>query len=86
MPDMDGIQVLREIKMRFPQIQVLMLTGHADMEIAISGMAMGAFDYLMKPCSIEVLVEKVREAVEKKRRHEEKIVDARVREIAGRRA
>ena len=49
MPGMDGIQVLREIKLRFPQVQVLMLTGHADMEVAISGMAMGAFDYLMKP-------------------------------------
>ena len=49
MPDMDGIQVLRELKMRFPQVQVLMLTGHGNMEVAISGMAMGAFDYLMKP-------------------------------------
>jgi DNA-binding NtrC family response regulator len=63
-----------------------MLTGHATVESAIDGMRLGAADYLMKPCSIEVLVEKVREAVEKKRRHEEKIVDARVREIAGRRA
>ncbi len=62
MPDMDGIQVLREIKMRFPRTQVLMLTGHADMEVAISGMAMGAFDYLMKPVELDVLVGKIREA------------------------
>lgn len=68
MPDMDGIQVLREIKMRFPQIQVLMLTGHADMEIAISGMAMGAFDYLMKPVEFDVLVGKIREACSRSRR------------------
>ena len=51
----------------------------------LDGLRLGAWDYLMKPCSIEVLVEKVKEAVEKKRRHEEKIVDARVREIASRR-
>lgn len=67
MPDMDGIQVLREIKMRFPQVQVLMLTGHADMEVAISGMAMGAFDYLMKPVELEVLVGKIREACSRSR-------------------
>ena len=67
MPDMDGIQVLREIKMRFPQVQVLMLTGHADMEVAISGMAMGAFDYLMKPVELDVLVGKIREACSRSR-------------------
>lgn len=67
MPDMDGIQVLREIKMRFPRTQVLMLTGHADMEVAISGMAMGAFDYLMKPVELDVLVGKIREACSRRK-------------------
>ncbi len=67
MPDMDGIQVLREIKMRFPRTQVLMLTGHADMEVAISGMAMGAFDYLMKPVELEILVGKIREACSRRK-------------------
>jgi DNA-binding response OmpR family regulator len=68
MPDMDGIQVLRELKMRFPQVQVLMLTGHGNMEVAISGMAMGAFDYLMKPVELEVLVGKIREACSRRKR------------------
>jgi DNA-binding response OmpR family regulator len=68
MPDMDGIQVLREIKLRFPQVQVLMLTGHADMEVAISGMAMGAFDYLMKPVELDVLIGKIREASSRSRK------------------
>jgi DNA-binding response OmpR family regulator len=67
MPEMDGIQVLREIKMRYPGVQVLMLTGHADMEVAISGMAMGAFDYLMKPVELEVLAGKIREACSRSR-------------------
>lgn len=85
MPGKNGMEMLRLIKQAYPLVEVLMLTGHATVDSAIDGMRLGAADYLMKPCAIEVLVEKVREAVEKKRRHEEKIVDARVREIAGRR-
>lgn len=62
MPGMGGLQVLREIKMRFPTVQVLMLTGHADMEAAISGMAMGTFDYLMKPVGLDELIRKIMDA------------------------
>jgi DNA-binding response OmpR family regulator len=68
MPGMDGIQVLREIRMRFPAVVVIMLTGHADMEAAISGMAMGAFDYLMKPADLDDLVRKLREAGRRSRK------------------
>ena len=68
MPGMDGIQVLRELKMRFPQVQVLMLTGHGNMEVAISGMAMGAFDYLMKPVELDVLVGKIRESCARRKK------------------
>ncbi|PKN41623.1 MAG: two-component system response regulator [Deltaproteobacteria bacterium HGW-Deltaproteobacteria-18] len=85
LPGRSGIEMLQLIKQQFPLVEVIMLTGHATVESAIDGMRLGASDYLMKPCSIDVLVEKVKEAVEKKRRHEEKIVDARVREIASRR-
>ncbi|MDY0275739.1 MAG: response regulator [Desulfomicrobium sp.] len=85
MPDRSGMEMLRVIKQQYPLVEVIMLTGHGTMESAIDGMRLGAADYLMKPCSIEVLVEKVREAVDKKRRHEEKIVDAQVREIVSRR-
>ena len=66
MPGMDGVQVLREIKMRFPKVEVIMLTGHADMESAISGMAMGAFDYLMKPAELDDLVRKIQDAYSRK--------------------
>jgi DNA-binding NtrC family response regulator len=62
-----------------------MLTGHATVETAIEGMKLGAFDYLMKPCDIDVLVSKVEEAAQRKRAHEEKIIEARVKEITERR-
>jgi len=80
MPGMDGIETLGEIQKAFPLTEVIMLTGHATVESAIEGMKLGAFDYLMKPCDIENLMAKVQEAVKKKRDHEEKIRDARVRE------
>ena len=56
MPGMDGIQTLREIKARHPLVEVIMLTGHANVEVAIEGMKLGAFDYLMKPVKIDDLV------------------------------
>ena len=85
MPGMDGIDTLREIKRRFPLVEVIMLTGHATVESGIEGMKLGAFDYLMKPCDITDLVEKVQAAARKKRDHEEKIIQARIKAITSRR-
>ena len=62
-----------------------MLTGHATVETAIDGMKLGAFDYLMKPCDIDVLVGKAKGAASRKREHEEKIIEARMKEITDRR-
>ncbi|MBW1727284.1 MAG: response regulator [Deltaproteobacteria bacterium] len=80
MPGMNGIETLEKIRKSFPIIEIIMLTGHATVESAIEGMKLGAFDYLMKPCEIDQLMAKVQEATKKKRDHEEKIKDARVRE------
>jgi DNA-binding NtrC family response regulator len=85
MPGMDGIETLAEIKRKFPLIEVIMLTGHGTIASAIDGMKQGAFDYLVKPCDMTVLVDKVNEAAEKKRKHEEKIIEARLQEITLRR-
>jgi DNA-binding NtrC family response regulator len=73
MPDMDGIEVLREIKNRHPLVEVIMLTGHARLEVAIEGLEAGAFDYLMKPINMDELLYKLQDAYKKKSIQGEKI-------------
>jgi len=85
MPEMDGLETLARIKEDHPLIEVIMLTGHATVESAIEGMKRGAFDYLMKPCEIDVLLAKLNEAAEKKREHEDRILEARASLISLRR-
>lgn len=66
MPDMDGIETLKLIKRQNPKVEVIMLTGHASVEVAIQGMELGAFDYLMKPMDIDELLYKLQDAYKKK--------------------
>jgi len=63
MEDMDGIEVLQIFKKMDPEMPVIMLTGHGSEKAAQEGMASGAFDYLLKPCDLEELLEKIRQAV-----------------------
>ncbi|UCF93979.1 MAG: response regulator [Desulfobacterales bacterium] len=81
MPGMDGIATLKEIKRRFPLVEVIMLTGHATVESAIDGLKSGATDYLMKPTGVDELLAKAAEAFEKRQRLEEKIRMAQTRKI-----
>lgn len=81
MPGLDGLETLKAIKSEYPVVEVVMLTGHATVESAIDGMKLGAFDYLMKPCEIEILIEKITLAKEKRDHQMEKITQARLREI-----
>ncbi len=85
MPGMDGLETLAAIKEAHPLIEVIMLTGHATVESAIEGMKHGAYDYLMKPCDLDVLMTKLNEAAAKKREHEDKILEARATMISLRR-
>ena len=62
MPGMDGITAIKEIKRNHPLVEVVMLTGHADLEASAEGMANGAFDYLLKPVAIDDLVYKIQDA------------------------
>ncbi len=66
MPGMSGLETLREIKKLYPLIEVIMLTGHANMEVAMEGMDLGAFDYLMKPIDIDELLYKIQDAYKRK--------------------
>jgi CheY-like chemotaxis protein len=66
MPGMDGLATLKEIRERDLETPVLMLTGHASLESGIEAIREGAGDYLMKPCDVEDLAEKVCEAAEAK--------------------
>lgn len=85
MPGMDGTEALQKIKTSYPLVEVVMLTGHATVESAIDGMKQGAFDYLMKPCEMDDLMAKIEAAKSKKETHEQKILEARARNIAERR-
>jgi len=49
MPGMDGLTVLEKIKRLYPEIEVIMLSGHADPAAAVNGLRLGAFGYVMKP-------------------------------------
>lgn len=73
MQGMDGIQTLREIKKIKPLVEVIMLTGHANLEIAVEGMEVGAFDYLMKPTDVDELLYKLEDAFKRKKIQEQKI-------------
>lgn len=73
MEGMDGIQTLREIKKVSPLVEVIMLTGHANLEVAVEGMEVGAFDYLMKPMDIDELLYKLEDAYKRKTIQEHKI-------------
>lgn len=62
MPGIDGHQTLAQIKKLKPDLQVIMLTGHGDKPSAREALVKGAFDYLSKPCDIDILVAKIKEA------------------------
>ncbi len=62
MPGMDGIETLRSLKEINPDLQVILLTGHGNLQSGIEAMKLGAMDFLEKPVQIDLLLEKLREA------------------------
>ena len=62
MPEMDGIEALKAIKKKNPDMQVILLTGHATVEKGIEAMKLGAMDLIEKPADIEIIAEKIKKA------------------------
>ena len=63
MPVMDGMSALQIIHARWPKTHIILLSGHADMQLAVQAMSEGAFGYLMKPVDIDELLFKIEDAV-----------------------
>jgi len=72
MPDMSGLEVLNTIKDRYPETEVILLTGQANVQDGIKGIKSGAFDYLSKPVELDHLLSKINQAYEKIQRLKEK--------------
>lgn len=64
MPGLSGIETLKEINKRFRDTAVIMLTGHGSMQSGIEGISHGAYDYILKPFTIDDLLERIRAARE----------------------
>jgi CheY-like chemotaxis protein/predicted transcriptional regulator len=73
MPGMDGHETLLEIRKIKPDVPVIMLTGHGGLSSARQAHAEGAFDYLSKPCDIDVLAGKIRDAFHQKKSPEQAV-------------
>lgn len=66
MPGMNGLDLLRRIRREYPAVAVILLTGHASVELGVQGLELGAFEYLMKPVDLDELLDTVRRSAEKK--------------------
>lgn len=67
MPGKDGIETLQEMKKLKPQLEIILLTGHASVESGIQGMRLGAFDYIIKPIPLDELLDKMQQAFDRKK-------------------
>jgi len=81
MPGVDGLEALKALKERRPELQVILLTGHASVQKGIEAMKLGATDFLEKPADLETLTEKIRKAHAKKMIVVEKQTEEKIRKI-----
>jgi DNA-binding NtrC family response regulator len=81
MPGMDGIETLERLLKKKPELQVIILTGHATVKKGIDAVKMGAMDFIEKPTDIQKLMEKIKEAKTKKMVLVEKRMEAKIKEL-----
>ncbi len=81
MPEMDGIEALKAIKKKNPDMQVILLTGHATVEKGIEAMKLGALDLIEKPADIETIAKKIKKAQANKMILVEKKTEEKIRKI-----
>jgi DNA-binding NtrC family response regulator len=62
MPEMDGIQALKAIKEKRPEMQIILLTGHATVQKGVEAMKAGAMDFVEKPADLDALAKKIKKA------------------------
>ena len=86
MPEMDGLEVLKILKKRHPDIQIILLTGHATVQKGIEAMKLGAMDLIEKPADIATLTEKIKKAQAKKMILVEKKTEEKIKDIINRKA
>lgn len=83
MPGMDGLEALKALKAKKPELQVILLTGHATVEQSIQAMKLGAMDLMEKPADLKALTEKIENARAKKMIIVEKLSEEKIKHIIG---
>lgn len=83
MPEMNGLEALNIMKQKNPDLQVILLTGHATVEKGIEAMKSGAMDLIEKPADLKTLTEKIHKAQAKKMILVEKRTENKIKKIMG---
>jgi DNA-binding NtrC family response regulator len=81
MPEMDGLEALKEMKKKNPDLQVILLTGHATVERGVEALKSGALDFVEKPIDLESLAKKIKEAKAEKMLIVDKKLEERIKKI-----
>jgi DNA-binding NtrC family response regulator len=76
MPEMNGIEALAELKKINRGVEVIMLTGHASVDVAVEIMKLGGYEYLLKPCPLDELLAKIESAYERKMARDQRMSKA----------
>jgi len=90
MPQMDGMELLKKVKAIDPKMMIIIMTSYPEIDLAIEAMRMGAFDFIVKPAELDLVILSVKKALERKRleeevemyhHHLEKLVDERTTKL-----